>query len=108
MSNDKTVTVHLPNDCAEKLTQIEQREGRTLAGALLWLAMKRVQRKGSKVAKGKDDDEVKITLRMPRELHESFCKVAESHERTFSAEVRRLIRERVSGAAPEPDPFTGQ
>lgn len=109
--SDRKVTVHLPGDCATSLTRIAEREGRTLAGELLWLAVKRVQRMGgSKVAKGKNDDEVKVTVRMPRELADGLRRVAEQQDRTLGAEVRRLIRVALDHDQPlaEPDPLTGQ
>lgn len=113
--SDRKVTVHLPGDCAEKLTTIAEQEGRTLPGELMWLAVKRVQRRlgGNKVAKGKNDDEVKLAIRLPRELADKLRAVAEQDDRTVSAEVRRLIRARlgigVNETAPvERDPLTDQ
>lgn len=118
---DQKVTVHLPRDCATKLTTIAAGEGRTLPGELLWLAVKRVQRKiGGGVAKGKNDDEVRIMVRMPRELGDALKASAQEHERTPSAELRHLIREHLGFPQPqsvnaaqesmpvERDPFTGQ
>lgn len=111
---DRKVTVHLPGDCADKLTTIAEQEGRTLPGELMWLAVKRVQRRlgGSKVTRGKNDDEIKLAIRLPRELHDALREAAEAEDRTVSAEVRRLIRARLGreqAAAPvEVDPFTGQ
>lgn len=103
MAGTRKVTVQLPEDCASKLTTIAEQEGRTLGGELLWLALKRVTRKmGGKVAKGRNDDEVRISVRMPRELHDQLRQHAEAHDRNVGAELRQLIR-----AAVESEPAAG-
>lgn len=107
----RSVTVKLPEDCASKLTTIAEHEGRTLGGELIWLAMKRVARKmGGAVAKGKNDDEIRVTFRMPRELHDQLREAAERHERNVGAELRQLVRSHVEQGeqAAGPDPLTGR
>ncbi len=49
---------------------------------------------------GEDRRQVQVSVRVPVELAEALERVAEKEDRTVSAELRRIIRQHVTGCEP--------